>query len=521
MRKTLLLFLALTGAAVQGAWGQTELMLYDSGENAADNSTTISSKSNDGNTYNVTLNGRTLYKDGDWNTLCLPFAMTAIQVAASPLAGATIMELGTASLDNSGLLTLNFSTATAIEAGKPYVMKWPVALTIKSKADWDTFVGNVALGETDGDTYAGKTVKLASDISIGSAVLGNKNTPFMGTFDGGGHTITCDITDTNDEGVAPFFYIKDATIMNVKVAGSVTGGNHCAGLVGFADGTNTIQNCWVAANVTRSTGSHCAGVLGHAQTSTTTISNCLYSGTITGGAAAVGIICGWSDNGATTTITNCLANGTYTTTTGTADMIQGSGTKTVTGCYQNIASEGKQGTYIGTISASDLVSSLGTNWQEADSKAVPVMNSNITNPQFSGVTIDKTERGYDTDNESVTTDARVRFLGTYVPQSFSEENKSILFLGAENTLYYPLSGASIGACRAYFKIGDDTASARQVTSFSLNFGDEYSTLGVTTPLSPARGAGGEAWYSLDGRRLSQKPSRAGVYINNGVKVVIK
>ena len=159
-------------------------------------------------------------------------------------------------------------------------------------------------------------------------------------------------------------------------------------------------------------------------------------------------------------------------------------------------------------------------WDKVDGY-VDDAEHNITRPVFSGVTIDKTERGYDTDNESVTTDARVRFLGTYVPQSFSEENKSILFLGAENTLYYPLSGASIGACRAYFKIGDDTASARQVTSFSLNFGDEYSTLGVTTPLSPARGAGGEAWYSLDGRRLSQKPSRAGVYINNGVKVVIK
>ena len=31
----------------------------------------------------------------------------------------------------------------------------------------------------------------------------------------------------------------------------------------------------------------------------------------------------------------------------------------------------------------------------------------------------------------------------------------------------------------------------------------------------------DAWYSLDGRRLTGKPSRAGVYINNGNKVVIK
>ena len=79
-----------------------------------------------GKTYNrVTLQGRTLYKDGEWNTLCLPFSMTAAQIAASPLAGATIKEMATTSnLDANGVLTLNFSTVTAIEAGKPYIIKW-------------------------------------------------------------------------------------------------------------------------------------------------------------------------------------------------------------------------------------------------------------------------------------------------------------------------------------------------------------------------------------------------------------
>ena len=31
----------------------------------------------------------------------------------------------------------------------------------------------------------------------------------------------------------------------------------------------------------------------------------------------------------------------------------------------------------------------------------------------------------------------------------------------------------------------------------------------------------EAWYTLDGVRLSGKPSRKGIYINNGKKVAIK
>ena len=44
----------------------------------------------------VTLSGRTLYKDGKWNTLCLPFNFSAEQIAAhADFAGAKLMELNT------------------------------------------------------------------------------------------------------------------------------------------------------------------------------------------------------------------------------------------------------------------------------------------------------------------------------------------------------------------------------------------------------------------------------------------
>ena len=72
--------------------------------------------------YTVTLSGRTLYKDGDWNTLCLPFDMSAAQVSAQ-LAPAALMTLSTSSFAD-GTLTLNFADATTIEAGKPYIIKW-------------------------------------------------------------------------------------------------------------------------------------------------------------------------------------------------------------------------------------------------------------------------------------------------------------------------------------------------------------------------------------------------------------
>ncbi len=96
--------------------------------NYADNTTAINN--NKGMMSKVTLSDRTLLKNGDWNTLCLPFSLTAEQIAASPLAGATIKELlPTSNLDGKGKLTLNFQNATAITAGKPYMVKWDPALS--------------------------------------------------------------------------------------------------------------------------------------------------------------------------------------------------------------------------------------------------------------------------------------------------------------------------------------------------------------------------------------------------------
>ena len=80
----------------------------------------------------VTLKDRTLYKDGDWNTLTLPFALGNAKADeghhfdGTLLEGATVMELraSESSLSNVGKLALNFTNALSIEAGKPYIVKW-------------------------------------------------------------------------------------------------------------------------------------------------------------------------------------------------------------------------------------------------------------------------------------------------------------------------------------------------------------------------------------------------------------
>ena len=97
----------------------------------------------------------------------------------------------------------------------------------------------------------------------------------------------------------------------------------------------------------------------------------------------------------------------------------------------------------------------------------------------------------------------------------------ILFMGGDNTLYYPQNGASIGAQRAYFKIGDDNSSAPTLLSFNIYFGDSETT-GIIT-ISKESGSQGDddGWYTLDGRKLSGKSTKKGLYIVNGRKVVVK
>ena len=101
-------------------WTKNELTLAD----ASDNNAAIGVAAGDGKLYAVTLSGRTLYKDGSWNTLCLPFDVT---IAGSPLSGDGVqaMTLNTATSDFSdGTLTLNFTAATTIPAGTPFIIKW-------------------------------------------------------------------------------------------------------------------------------------------------------------------------------------------------------------------------------------------------------------------------------------------------------------------------------------------------------------------------------------------------------------
>ncbi len=69
---------------------------------------------------NVLLSGRTLYTDGHWNTLCLPFDL---KLSGFVGVNVELMTLGDASFSN-GTLTLDFVDADEIKAGVPYIIRW-------------------------------------------------------------------------------------------------------------------------------------------------------------------------------------------------------------------------------------------------------------------------------------------------------------------------------------------------------------------------------------------------------------
>ena len=119
------------------------------------------------------------------------------------------------------------------------------------------------------------------------------------------------------------------------------------------------------------------------------------------------------------------------------------------------------------------------------------------------------------------TDGTLSFTGLYSPVNIAGEDRSILFLGEDNNLYYPNAATTIKPFRAYFKLGD---GASNVSTMRLGFGDGSATA-VRLPLME-NGEGemendADAWYDLAGRRLTDRPATPGIYIHSGKKIVIK
>ena len=438
----------------------------------ADNSTTISD--NDGLPTNVTLVGRTFYRDGDWNTLCLPFSLDNIY--GTCLQGATVKTLESTGFSD-GTLTMNFTeNVNGIEAGKPYIVKWePVDLstltTHYTAQDGETLTGTLG-ANVKISIAAGATVKL-QDVTIngtndqryswaGISCLGNATIILKGTNNVSGFS-------ENYSGI----YVPSGSTLTIKGSGSLTarGSDIGAGIgaeyyipcgnIVIEGGTINAYGGWLAAGIGGSWRALCGDI------------------TITDGVTKVYAESGSSEVGAIG-----------------AGYNSSCGTVTIGGTVGAITASSH--TYTGTGSGS-----------------VDVAMPNLVNPAFSGVIISKGTANVSTDY--------VDFVGTYSPVSIAGEDRSVLYLGDNSTLYYPNAAKTIGAFRAYFQLkqGLTAGSQSAVRAFVLNFGDDSNATGILTTNFTNPTNSDNEWYSLDGRRLNGKPTQRGIYINNGKKTIIK
>ena len=199
---------------------------------------------------------------------------------------------------------------TAVTGDATYTATFVDVLSISNVDEWNSFAASVK----DGNTYSGKIVRMTADVGPVTTMVGGT---FSGTFDGGSHTLTVNISGGNAS-VATFEVVKDATIQNLTLAGSITSsGIHSAALVkSFSEsGTScTIKNVDIYADVNCAQ-NYIGGFIGHAGTANTVnIENSIFAGSInkTGSEQGgyIGGFIGWSQQ-LTATIDNCAFTGSY------------------------------------------------------------------------------------------------------------------------------------------------------------------------------------------------------------------
>ena len=260
--------------------------------------------------------------------------------------------------------------------------------TIDSVDQWKEFADFVNGKYTSMGNFEGKTVYLGADLDFEDQdmtdyVIGAHNAPFVGTFDGQGHTISGFRVEKTDADTAGIFGAtaggKTTIIRNLKVTASyfaakgsvgaivgqtsggstqiynvyvdanvqiVATGNFAGGLVGhvgqngfeFIDAHALIVDSCVNAATITATGRTCVGgILGNANNKSITITNCLNMGNVTGGSNVGGIVGnGTGNDDVEMTIDGCVNVGTITNASGNVAAIANlseSGTRTAVNCY--------------------------------------------------------------------------------------------------------------------------------------------------------------------------------------------
>ena len=180
----------------------------------------------------------------------------------------------------------------------------PDFFPIRNADDWNTFRQKVT--DAKGQPV---NARLYADISTVNSV-GDTNSPFCGEFDGNGHTLTVNISH-NTELQAPFRYVGNATIRNLRTAGTITtSAKFASGLIAEiqAGSTVNIESCRSSVTINSSVnGEATNGGFVAVMSGTVTIRNCKFDGSFEGSNCSHnGGFVGWANSGSNLTIENSV-----------------------------------------------------------------------------------------------------------------------------------------------------------------------------------------------------------------------
>ena len=171
--------------------------------------------------------------------------------------------------------------------------------------------------------------------------IGTESSPFTGTFDGGGYTISGLYIDGNTNNVGLFGCIgtngtATGTVKNVTLADSYVRGNEfVGGICGWNKG-GTLQDCHNTGTVSGTT--NVGGVCG--KNDSGTVDGCYNSGTVSAG-FFVGGVCGINNNGST--LKNSYNTGKVSCTNDDVGGVCGwNDASTVQGCYNTGTVSGRE-----------------------------------------------------------------------------------------------------------------------------------------------------------------------------------
>ena len=218
------------------------------------------------------------------------------------------------------------------------------AYEIGSVANWKEFCNIVSGGQNAVDA------KMIADVNLGGDIVmvGAGEHKYSGTFDGREHTLTLNWNSSSSRQLAPFLYVKGATIKNLRVKGDINSNTYgLSGLIYSAYGATSISGCVSNVNLTssygNSAGCDASGMVRIVNSgANVTITDCIVKGkfhaTTDNGKKGMGGFVYYQ--GGTCTLTNCLYAGTNNATTGSNTFADNA---TVKNCYYLNACGNEQG----------------------------------------------------------------------------------------------------------------------------------------------------------------------------------